>query len=556
MSKRNDALVVAIRPEVLQVQVAADRHLGTRRPEAGRRPFLREPQSPRKKREPVAGDFPSGAPAAPAAASAPRRRGAPPTDKQEPISDVVTALIGPPRLGNREVARNRRRSPPDKLRRETPPRLTIKPQPPFAAPCNANVPISWTHAPPPFFPQHPLRSDPIRSEGPPDRPPLPPLLSALPFCYLCPGEHAAGRRGLYGPAQLPAGRDRPLPHVVVPPDLLRRNRPRRGEPRGRPDPGGPPRRGPRGPRRRLLARLPLARLVLPAHPRDLALGLLQRDPQARPQGRRQAPRLGVLLRRPPRPPRSRHEDPAAALHQHLQRLQQLGRLQPLRLQRPGQRAGPSRLLRRPPASQFKTWEQPFVAWAESNGFTLDYAVNSDLEFLPELLDPYKLVLSVGHDEYWSAPMRDHLEAFIAGGQRRLLQRQHLLLAGPFRRRRPGPRLLETGVRAGPGFRLERPPPLEHALEPPPRPATRKRAHGRRLPLRRLPPEPRPVHARPRILHRPPSRPLALGRHGPEAGRDLRRQGHDRRLRMRRLRIHAAATACPSRPTATARRRRS
>ena len=61
------------------------------------------------------------------------------------------------------------------------------------------------------------------------------------------------------------------------------------------------------------------------------------------------------------------------------------------------------------------WEQPFVSWAERSGFRLDYAVNSDLEFHPEILERYSLVLSVGHDEYWSSPMRDHLEAFIAGG---------------------------------------------------------------------------------------------------------------------------------------------
>ena len=34
---------------------------------------------------------------------------------------------------------------------------------------------------------------------------------------------------------------------------------------------------------------------------------------------------------------------------------------------------------------------------------------------PELLDNYSLVLSVGHDEYWSAGMRDSLEGFIARG---------------------------------------------------------------------------------------------------------------------------------------------
>ncbi|HXT58240.1 MAG TPA: N,N-dimethylformamidase beta subunit family domain-containing protein, partial [Pirellulales bacterium] len=57
---------------------------------------------------------------------------------------------------------------------------------------------------------------------------------------------------------------------------------------------------------------------------------------------------------------------------------------------------------RPLAGQFRTWELPFIAWAERNGIALDYAVNSDLEFRPELLKSYKLVLSVGHDEYWSS----------------------------------------------------------------------------------------------------------------------------------------------------------
>jgi hypothetical protein len=70
---------------------------------------------------------------------------------------------------------------------------------------------------------------------------------------------------------------------------------------------------------------------------------------------------------------------------------------------------------RPLSSQFARWELPFIQWAEKNGYPLDYCVNSDLEFRPELLKHYKLVLSVGHDEYWSAPMRDNLEKFIGDG---------------------------------------------------------------------------------------------------------------------------------------------
>ncbi len=70
---------------------------------------------------------------------------------------------------------------------------------------------------------------------------------------------------------------------------------------------------------------------------------------------------------------------------------------------------------RPMEGFFERWEQDFVAWIEGEGYAVDYCANSDLESHPELLDNYRLVLSVGHDEYWSAPMRDHLEAFIAGG---------------------------------------------------------------------------------------------------------------------------------------------
>ena len=43
---------------------------------------------------------------------------------------------------------------------------------------------------------------------------------------------------------------------------------------------------------------------------------------------------------------------------------------------------------------------------------------------------YRLFLSVGHDEYWSGPMRDTVEGFIGRRrQRRLPLRQHLVLAG-------------------------------------------------------------------------------------------------------------------------------
>lgn len=70
---------------------------------------------------------------------------------------------------------------------------------------------------------------------------------------------------------------------------------------------------------------------------------------------------------------------------------------------------------RPVSSQFATWEEPFVAWAEKAGYRIDVVANADLEVHPELLEKYRLVLSVGHDEYWSAGMRDRLEKFVSDG---------------------------------------------------------------------------------------------------------------------------------------------
>ena len=61
------------------------------------------------------------------------------------------------------------------------------------------------------------------------------------------------------------------------------------------------------------------------------------------------------------------------------------------------------------------WEQPFLAWAERNGYGIDVMTNADLEEHPTTIDRYRLVLSVGHDEYWSGPMRDTVEGFIARG---------------------------------------------------------------------------------------------------------------------------------------------
>ncbi|HEY7045486.1 MAG TPA: N,N-dimethylformamidase beta subunit family domain-containing protein [Nocardioidaceae bacterium] len=67
------------------------------------------------------------------------------------------------------------------------------------------------------------------------------------------------------------------------------------------------------------------------------------------------------------------------------------------------------------SSGWHNWERRFVRWAESEGISLDYAVNADLQLHPEVLDGHRLMASVGHDEYWSWAMRDRADTFVEDG---------------------------------------------------------------------------------------------------------------------------------------------
>jgi hypothetical protein len=70
-----------------------------------------------------------------------------------------------------------------------------------------------------------------------------------------------------------------------------------------------------------------------------------------------------------------------------------------------------------PRQTFAHWDAPFIAWLERNGYRADYCTDLDIhdEAGPELLRRYRLLLSVGHDEYWSDPMRTHVEHFVHAG---------------------------------------------------------------------------------------------------------------------------------------------
>lgn len=64
-----------------------------------------------------------------------------------------------------------------------------------------------------------------------------------------------------------------------------------------------------------------------------------------------------------------------------------------------------------------SYERHFLRWAESQGFTVDVATQHDLHRDPAILQGYRCVAIVGHDEYWSWEMRDAIDAYTACGGR-------------------------------------------------------------------------------------------------------------------------------------------
>ena len=56
-----------------------------------------------------------------------------------------------------------------------------------------------------------------------------------------------------------------------------------------------------------------------------------------------------------------------------------------------------------------------MRWLEAGGYDVAYATDMDLERFPEIATGRRLLLFVGHPEYWSAPARKTLEAAIAAG---------------------------------------------------------------------------------------------------------------------------------------------
>jgi hypothetical protein len=64
---------------------------------------------------------------------------------------------------------------------------------------------------------------------------------------------------------------------------------------------------------------------------------------------------------------------------------------------------------------FHTWESIFVPWMESNGYALDFCVQTDLDHDPAVVEGYRMLTTVGHDEYWTSAERDVVDRFVADG---------------------------------------------------------------------------------------------------------------------------------------------
>jgi hypothetical protein len=72
-----------------------------------------------------------------------------------------------------------------------------------------------------------------------------------------------------------------------------------------------------------------------------------------------------------------------------------------------------------PTLETATWlfhaEYPMIRWLEANGYDVSYFSSVDAARSGNLITNHKIYLSVGHDEYWSAPKRASVEAARAAG---------------------------------------------------------------------------------------------------------------------------------------------
>jgi hypothetical protein len=94
------------------------------------------------------------------------------------------------------------------------------------------------------------------------------------------------------------------------------------------------------------------------------------------------------------------------------------------LQRPGNAGvggkvmegdAPDAYLRSSRRQVFAHWDAPFVSWLERRGYQVSYCTDYDLHYDGDLLAADGLLISGGHDEYWSQAMRERVLSFVDRG---------------------------------------------------------------------------------------------------------------------------------------------
>jgi hypothetical protein len=67
------------------------------------------------------------------------------------------------------------------------------------------------------------------------------------------------------------------------------------------------------------------------------------------------------------------------------------------------------------AKKWQFWEVPLIRWLARQGIDVELCTSTDLHTGDALLEKYRLLVSLGHDEYWSQTMRERVQAFTAAG---------------------------------------------------------------------------------------------------------------------------------------------
>ncbi|HET6507842.1 MAG TPA: N,N-dimethylformamidase beta subunit family domain-containing protein [Baekduia sp.] len=69
------------------------------------------------------------------------------------------------------------------------------------------------------------------------------------------------------------------------------------------------------------------------------------------------------------------------------------------------------------AAGWDDFDAPFVRWAERQGYAIDVLTQWDLDRDPDCIKAYNCVVTVGHDEYWTATGRRALDTYVEQGGR-------------------------------------------------------------------------------------------------------------------------------------------